>query len=65
MDYKFFDVKTRQNVTVPANMVKRTKYTNSKGQTRYALRGKTEDARNLTKFVSEADWMKATDLPEE
>lgn len=64
MDFKFYDVKTRQNVTVTADMVKKTKYTNSKGQTRYALRGKTSDGRNLTKFVSESDWMKA-DLAEE
>ena len=27
---------------------------------RYALRGKTKDGRNLTKFVSEADWKKAS-----
>lgn len=64
MDYKFYDVKTRSSVTLTASSVKRTKYTNSKGQTRYALRGKTSDGRNLTKFVSEADWMKS-DLPME
>lgn len=64
MDFKFYDVKTRASVMVPASMVKKTKYTNAKGQTRYALRGKTSDDRNLTKFVSEADWMKS-DLPME
>ncbi len=31
-----------------------------KGSTRYALKGKTADGRNLTKFVSKTDYDKAT-----
>ncbi len=60
MDVQFYDVKTRQKVSVPESRLKKVKYerTLSDGSTqvRYALRGKTADDRNLTKFVSKADW---------
>lgn len=59
MDIQFYDVKSRQKVSVPEAQVRKTTYerTNKSGSTtvRYALRGSYE-GRNLTKFVSEADW---------
>jgi len=59
MDVEFYDVKTRQKVSVPETQLRKTTYeqTNKNGSTtvRYALRGNYE-GRNLTKFVSEADW---------
>lgn len=52
---KFYDVKARENVS--AEVVEKKVY-GEKGRERYALRGKTADGRNLTKFVSKADWDK-------
>lgn len=60
MDVMFFDVKTRQKVSVPESKLRKVKYerqlSDGSTQVRFALRGKTEDDRNLTKFVSKADW---------
>ncbi|MFC1626772.1 hypothetical protein ACFL1P_01050 [Patescibacteria group bacterium] len=53
MKMTFYDVKTRQKVE--AEVTERKEYT-SRGQTRYAVRGKTSDGRPLTKFVSKADY---------
>lgn len=68
MDVMFYDVKTRQKVSVPESNLAKVKYTRtlSDGSTqiRYALRGRTSDGRNLTKFVSQADWESMT-VPEE
>lgn len=58
---KFYDVKTRQSVM--ADVVAKKVY-QGKGGKRYALKGKTSDGRNLTKFVSEADFT-ASDAPTE
>lgn len=67
MSVTFYDVKSRQSVEVNDSDVTRTKYERTtkdgKVQVRYALRGKYE-GRNLTKFVSEANW-NATDAPVE
>lgn len=66
MSVMFYDVKSRQKVTLDDNKVKKVKYTRKVAtgeQTRYALRGDYE-GRKLTKFVSEADWKKL-DAPEE
>jgi len=66
MAISFYDVKSRQKVSVPESDVKKTKYTrktkSGATQTRYALRASYQ-GRNLTKFVSEVDW-KALDAPE-
>ncbi len=51
----FYDVKARK--TVDAEVVEKKVY-GQKGRERYALRGKTKDGRNLTKFVSKTDWDK-------
>ncbi len=59
MSVSFYDVKSRQSVSVPESDVSKTKYERTtkagKVQVRYALRGKYE-GRNLTKFVGQADW---------
>lgn len=52
---KFYDVKTRKSVE--AEVTEKKEYTNN-GQTRYVVRGKTEDGRPLTKFVSKVDYDK-------
>jgi hypothetical protein len=53
---EFYDVKTRQKVSLPEADVVKTTFTTKNGQTRYGLRGKTKDGRTLTKFVSKTDW---------
>ncbi len=58
MSVEFYDVKTRQKVKIDDKNVMKTTFTTKNGQTRYGLRGKTSDARMLTKFVSKADWDK-------
>ncbi len=56
MAVEFYDVKTRQKVKIEENQVKKTTFKTKNGQTRYGLRAKTDDGRNLTKFVSKGDW---------
>lgn len=53
MKASFYDVKTRQKVE--ADVTEKTSY-QVNGVTRYAIKGKTLDGRNLTKFVSKADY---------
>jgi hypothetical protein len=60
---EFYDVKTRQKVSLEEKDVVKTTFTTKNGQTRYGLRGKTKDGRNLTKFVSKTEWEKMK-LPE-
>ena len=55
MTATFYDVKLRKKVE--AQVTEKVVY-GDKGKERYALRGKTSDGRNLTKFVSKADWDK-------
>jgi len=57
MKASFYDVKKKEKVEVD---VTDKKTYDVKGTTRYALKGKTVDGRNLTKFVSKADFDKAT-----
>jgi hypothetical protein len=61
---EFYDVKLRKKVSLAESEVKKVTFTTNKGQTRYGLRGKTSDGRNLTKFISKADWDKLK-VPEE
>lgn len=58
MAVEFYDVKLKKKVSVPEAQVKKVTFKTNKGQTRYGLRGKTSDGRNLTKFISKADWDK-------
>jgi len=53
MKASFYDVKTRK--TVNAEVTDKQEYTVN-GGTRYAIKGKTQDGRNLTKFVSKKDY---------
>lgn len=56
MAEKFYDVKNRESVEIDESAIKRTSYEGRNGQVRYAIRAKTADGRNLTKFVSKSDW---------
>lgn len=56
MAIEFYDVKLRKKVSLDEKEVTKTTFTTKNGQTRYGLRGKTKDGRNLTKFVSKAQW---------
>ncbi len=58
MAVEFYDVKTRQKVEIEDKNVLKTTFLTKNGQTRYGVRGKTDDGRMLTKFVSKADWDK-------
>lgn len=51
----FYDVKLRTKVE--ATVVEKVTY-GEPGKERYALRAKTDDGRNLTKFVKKTDWEK-------
>ncbi|MBN2417527.1 hypothetical protein JXO52_16950 [bacterium] len=51
----FYDVKLRQKVQ--AEVVEKVTY-GEPGKERYALKAKTSDGRNLTKFVKKSDWDK-------
>jgi len=55
MKETFFDVKLRKKVE--AEVVEKVTY-GQPGKERYAIKGKTSDGRNLTKFVKKADWDK-------
>lgn len=55
---EFYDVKTRQKVKVDQAQVKKTTFQTKNGQVRHGLRAKTDDGRNLTKFISKAEWDK-------
>ncbi|HVZ58947.1 MAG TPA: hypothetical protein VG935_04320 [Patescibacteria group bacterium] len=57
MKATFYDVKTRQSVE--ADVTDKKEY-QTNGTTRYALKGRTSDGRNLTKFVSKSDFDSAT-----
>lgn len=57
---EFYDVKTRKKVSVDDASIQKTTFTTSTGQVRYALRGTLADKRVLTRFVSKADWDKAS-----
>lgn len=62
MSVKFYDVKLRKEVHLEEKAVSKVEYKREtkagKTQVRYALRGKTADGRNLTKFVSKVDYDK-------
>lgn len=53
MKTNFYDVKLRKSVE--AEVTEKVKY-GKPGNERYAFRAKTDDGRNLTKFVKKADW---------
>lgn len=61
---EFYDVKLRSKVNIEKTSVRKVTFETRNGQVRYGLRATTEDGRNLTKFVSKADW-EALDVPQE
>ncbi|HXG07726.1 MAG TPA: hypothetical protein VNI77_10430 [Nitrososphaera sp.] len=66
MNIQFYNVKTKQKVSVPQDKLKKVKYerkTASGVKSSYALRAEV-DGQKLTKFVSKGDWDKL-DVPEE
>jgi hypothetical protein len=56
MAIEFYDVKLRKKVSINEGNVRKVTFETKNGQTRYGLRAKTDDGRNLTKFVSKSDW---------
>lgn len=56
MAIEFYDVKLRKKVAIDESGIKKVTFETKNGQTRYGLRAKTDDGRNLTKFVSKSDW---------
>lgn len=64
MAVEFYDVKLKKKVSIDEKNVKKTTFTTKNGQVRYGLRAKTDDGRNLTKFVSKDNWDKM-DVPVE
>ena len=57
MKATFYDVKLREKVD--ADVIEKVTYGQGT-KIRYAFKAKTSDGRNLTKFVSKADWEKAS-----
>ncbi|MCQ2378906.1 MAG: hypothetical protein MJ016_06830 [Victivallaceae bacterium] len=55
MDYKFYDVKAKDFVKTA---ITECVVYGAKSNPRYAVRGKTKDGRNLTCFVSKANFDK-------
>jgi phage/plasmid primase-like uncharacterized protein len=55
MAVEFYDVKTREKVSIDDSKIHRVTFDAANG-TRYGIRGETKDGRNLNKFVSKADW---------
>ncbi|MEA2013181.1 MAG: hypothetical protein U9O87_08950 [Verrucomicrobiota bacterium] len=53
MKQEFYDVKAKAKVT--AEVTEKVVYGEG-SSTRYAFKAKTEDGRNLTRFVSKKDW---------
>ncbi len=49
MKMKFYDVKNRESIET--EVIDKVTY-QVRGQTRYAVKGKTADGRNLTRFVN-------------
>ena len=54
MKATFYDVKLRKKVE--AKVTEKVKYDNN----RYAFKAKTDDGRNLTRFVGKDEWEKAS-----
>lgn len=55
MPIEFYDVKLRKKVAVDDSKIRKVTF-DTKSGLRYGLKGKTEDGRKLTTFVSKANW---------
>jgi len=56
MDIEFYDVRRRKKLYVDEQYVAKTVQTAGNGEPRYAFITKTDDGRNLTKYVSKDRW---------
>jgi hypothetical protein len=56
MAVEFYDIKLRKKVSIDDAKVSKVTFKTKNGQVRYGLRAKTDDSRNLTKFVSKGEW---------
>lgn len=66
MNIQFYNVKTKQKISIPQEKIKKVKYERRTSQgvtTSYALRAESEGLR-LTKFVSKQDW-DSLEVPQE
>jgi hypothetical protein len=61
---EFYDVKLRKKVSIEEGNVRKTTFKTKNGQVRHGLRAKTDDGRNLTKFISKTEW-DSLKIPEE
>lgn len=52
---EFYDVKTKQKVSVDEKDITKVTFKSDSGRVTYGIRGQY-DGRKLTKFVSKADW---------
>lgn len=59
-DIEFFDVKGKKRVSINDSNITKTMFEGAGGRKTYAIRGKTEDGRYLTKFVSKASYDEMT-----
>jgi hypothetical protein len=67
MHIQFYNVKTKQKISIPKEKIKKIKYekkTVNGVRTSYALRANSDEGQKLTKFVSKEDWDRL-DVPEE
>lgn len=64
---EFYNVKKRKKVSIKIEIITKVKYerklSSGKVQVRYAVKAVDDDGTNLTKFMSEVDWL-AIDAPE-
>lgn len=58
MAIEFYDIKLKKKVNLDEKNVRKVTFTTKNNQTRYGLRGTTDDNRKLTKFVSKDQWDK-------
>lgn len=63
MAVEFYDIKLRKKVKIEEKDIVKVTFTTKTGGLRYGIRAKTADGRNLTKFVSKAQW-DAMNVPE-
>ena len=53
---EFYDVKFKKKVMIDELKIVKVTFTTKNGGLRYGIRGTTDDARPLTKFVNKATW---------
>ena len=56
MAIEFYDIKLKKKVMIDESKIVKVTFTTKNGGLRYGIRGKTDDDRNLTKFVNKQTW---------